>query len=320
MSIKNPNQALHQVAQSLVPDGLSSELIRTYDALGDQFHGLRGFPMPSESEIHQVLHDLRDILFPGISTGFRPKGAELRAFVDAKVHDAALRLRRQLCFGQQFIRTSDGDRECAECEGCSDNIIRDFLNQLPEIRRMLTKDALAAMSGDPAVRNMGEVLFSYPGFYAVSVYRVANALYRLNAPIVPRMMTELAHHATGIDIHPGATIGESFFIDHGTGVVIGETSLIGTGVRIYQGVTLGAMSLSQKRVNELRGGAKRHPTIEDDVVIYAGATILGGNTVIGKGSVIGGNSWVVESVPPGSRVSIQVASDIRLPKDENGAT
>jgi serine O-acetyltransferase len=133
------------------------------------------------------------------------------------------------------------------------------------------------------------------------------------------MMTELAHHVTGIDIHPGATIGESFFIDHGTGVVIGETTHIGDRVRIYQGVTLGAMSLSQKRVNELRGGAKRHPTIEDDVVIYAAATILGGNTVIGKGSVIGGNSWVVESVPPGSRVSVQIASEIKLPKDENGS-
>ncbi len=310
---------MHQTTQSLVPDNLATDLIQTYDALGDSFHGLRGFPMPSQAEVRKVIDDVRDVLFPGISTGFRPKGAELRAFVETTTHDLALRLRRQLCFGKQFLQASanngDGDSECSECEGCADSIVRDFMAQLPAIRVSLTNDAKAAMAGDPAARDVGEIIFSYPGFYAITAFRLANALWRLQAPIVPRMITEYAHRVTGIDIHPGATIGDSFFIDHGTGVVVGETTHIGNRVRIYQGVTLGALSLSSSRVQQLRDGPKRHPTIEDDVIIYAGATILGGETVIGKGAIIGGNCWVIESVPPGSRVSVQITTDIRRPKE-----
>lgn len=170
-----------------------------------------------------------------------------------------------------------------------------FLDQLIKIAHTLDLDAQAAFLGDPAAYSKEEVIISYPGFYAVCIHRLANALYRLNIPLIPRLMSEYAHEKTGIDIHPGATIGESFFIDHGTGVVIGETSVIGKNVKIYQGVTLGALSVKKKLQN-----TKRHPTIDDDVVIYANSTILGGDTLVGKGSVIGGNVWLTESVPPGS--------------------
>lgn len=173
----------------------------------------------------------------------------------------------------------------------------DFLDQLPQMAKTLDLDAQAALEGDPAAYSREEIIITYPGFYAVCIHRMANALYRMGIPLIPRLMGEYAHEKTGIDIHPGATIGESFFIDHGTGIVIGETSHIGKNVKIYQGVTLGALSVKKKLQSK-----KRHPTIEDDVVIYANATILGGETVVGKGAVIGGNVWLVESVQPGSRV------------------
>jgi len=168
---------------------------------------------------------------------------------------------------------------------------------------MLAKDILAAYDGDPAAHCIDEILLSYPAAYAITAYRAAHELHRIGVPLIPRMLTELAHSRTGIDIHPGASIGESFFIDHGTGVVIGETTIIGNNVKLYQGVTLGALSFPKDEKGRLLRGQKRHPTIEDRVVIYAGATILGGDTVIGEGSIIGGNVWLTESVPPGSRVA-----------------
>lgn len=173
-----------------------------------------------------------------------------------------------------------------------------FFERLPKLAEMLDLDALAALSGDPAAYSREEIVLTYPGFYAVCIYRIAHALYELGIPLLPRLITEYAHEKTGIDIHPGAKIGESFFIDHGTGVVIGETAVIGKNVKIYQGVTLGALSV-KKKLQSL----KRHPTIEDDVVIYANATILGGNTVIGQGSIIGGNTWIVESIKSGSVIT-----------------
>jgi len=286
----------------------------TYQRLGDQFHGLHGLPMPSSDELRHILDLLRDVLFPGMASGVRPKGAELRGYVEARLHDAALRLRRQLCAGQQYLKhQSTPGQECPECEECADRMTRQLLQSLPAIRELLTKDAQAAMEGDPAAREIGEVILSYPGHYAVTVYRLAHALWQLGAVLVARMLTEIAHRATGIDIHPGATTGEWFFIDHGTGVVVGETTVIGKRVRLYQGVTLGALSLPATRVQKLRGGAKRHPTLEDDVIVYAGATILGGETTIGAGSIIGGNCWVIESVPPGSHVTVQVSTDVHPP-------
>jgi serine O-acetyltransferase len=181
-------------------------------------------------------------------------------------------------------------------------IVEAFLPRLAEIRRRLDEDVDAAFRSDPAARGYGEIVAAYPAIKAIAVHRIAHELYELNALILPRMMAEHAHQQTGIDIHPGAKIGRRFFIDHGTGVVIGETAEIGNDVRIYQGVTLGALS---PRHGEALRGRKRHPTIEDDVTIYAGATILGGDTVIGRGSVIGGNVWLTQSIAPGSRVAFE---------------
>ena len=182
-------------------------------------------------------------------------------------------------------------------------IAADFVAALPEVKRLVATDVQAAYEGDPAATSPMEVVMAYPGLYAVTIHRLAHELYRLGVPIIPRIMSELAHSKTGIDIHPGATIGERFFIDHGTGVVIGETTVIGKNVKLYQGVTLGALSFDKDPVTgALVKGVKRHPNVEDNVVIYAGATILGGNTTIGHDSEIGGNVWLKDSVPPNSRV------------------
>lgn len=181
-------------------------------------------------------------------------------------------------------------------------IVDDFVAALPEVRRLVETDVQAAYDGDPAATSRMEVVMAYPGLYAVTIHRLAHVLYKLKVPIIPRVMSELAHSKTGIDIHPGATIGERFFIDHGTGVVIGETTIIGRNVRLYQGVTLGGLSFDKDSNGALVKGLKRHPNIEDNVVIYANATILGGETTIGHDSEIGGNVWIKESVPPYSRV------------------
>ena len=181
-------------------------------------------------------------------------------------------------------------------------IVDDFVAALPEVRRLVETDVQAAYDGDPAATSRMEVVMAYPGLYAVTIHRLAHVLYKLKVPIIPRVMSELAHSKTGIDIHPGATIGERFFIDHGTGVVIGETTVIGRNVRLYQGVTLGGLSFDKDANGALVKGLKRHPNIEDNVVIYANATILGGDTTIGHDSEIGGNVWIKESVPPYSRV------------------
>lgn len=193
------------------------------------------------------------------------------------------------------------------CKDCDHNLIANaFMDFIPELHRLLTTDISAMLLGDPAANSEFEIIRSYPGFYAISFYRIANKLFRLNTPVIPRILTEYAHSKTGIDIHPGATIGENLYIDHGTGLVIGETAIIGNQVKLYQGITLGALSVEKDMA-----GTKRHPTVEDNVVIYSGATILGGETVIGKNSIIGGNVWLTKSVPADSIVyhlsSVQVA-------------
>jgi len=202
--------------------------------------------------------------------------------------------------------TTDGERNESELEEKSRIAVNRLLDELGDIREMLKLDAEAAIKGDPAAKGYTEVIRSYPGFYAIMVNRIAHVLYGLGVPYYPRALSEEVHARTGIDIHPGATIGKHFFIDHGTGVVIGETTLIGDWVRIYQGVTLGALSLSQEKVQELKAsGRQRHPTLEDNVIVYAGATILGGKTVIGQDSVIGGNVWLTKPVEAGSVVFIE---------------
>ncbi len=178
------------------------------------------------------------------------------------------------------------------------HVPRDFMERLPELYTWLRQDADAIFEADPAARSVDEVILTYPGFYAIAIYRVANALHTLGLPLLPRLLTEMAHQRTGVDIHPGATIGRRFVIDHGTGVVIGETTVIGQGVNIYQGVTLGALQVQKALADK-----KRHPTLEDNVVVYANATILGGNTVVGRGSIIAGNAFITQSIPPESLVT-----------------
>jgi serine O-acetyltransferase len=196
------------------------------------------------------------------------------------------------------------DLPCSDCDERGYRLSLQFLEAIPDLRKSLAADVRATYNGDPAARSHDEVIFSYPGIFAITVYRIAHLLVNLDVPLLPRIMTEYAHNITGIDIHPAAKIGKSFVIDHGTGVVIGETTEIGDNVRIYQGVTLGALSIPKGTSDEFRG-KKRHPTIEDDVIIYSGATILGGETVIGARSVIGGNVWLTDSVPPDTTVVIE---------------
>jgi len=208
---------------------------------------------------------------------------------------------------EMFLRNPDVD-SCEKCLAlCMNNGIEStlfLLEKVPDLRRKLALDVAAAFAGDPSAKSTTEVTFSYPCIQAITIYRIANILYNQKIPLIPRMMSEYAHTITGIDIHPGAIIGESFFIDHGTGVVIGGTTSIGNNVRMYQGVTLGAFSFPKDKYGNIIRGQKRHPTIEDNVIIYAGATISGGKTVIGHDSIIGGNVWITKSVKPYSKVTI----------------
>ena len=256
--------------------------------------------LPSRKELQEILDGLCAVLFPN-RLG-RPDLTEegIDYFVgltlDRVLHDLFKQIRREL----QFISGNEGVDEAADLKAIE--ITRLFNAQLPKIRALIDSDIQAAYEGDPAARTPDEVLVCYPGLMAVIYQRLAHILYENGAPLVARMMTELAHSATGIDIHPGAKIGESFFIDHGTGVVIGETTVIGNNVRLYQAVTLGAKRFEKAEDGSLVKGNLRHPIVEDEVVIYAGATILG-RVTIGKGSVIGGNVWLTHSVPPHSVIT-----------------
>src|SRR5205085_5879480 len=210
------------------------------------------------------------------------------------------------------------DDACPVTERQATESAEEFVARLPFVREMLASDVKAAYEGDPAAVCYDEIIFSYPGLYAVTVYRLAHELHVLGVPLIPRIMTEYAHARTGIDIHPGTRLGHSFFIDHGTGVVVGGTAVIGNNVKLYQGVTIGAFSFDKDAAGQLIRHTKRHPTIEDDVVIYAGATILGGDTCVGRGSVIGGNVWLTHSVPPGTRV-LQDSPKLRIITAEEAA-
>ena len=256
--------------------------------------------IPSEEKVVEIIHATRRLLFPGYFHGQAlddnqlqyATGMEVTRLFEILAAEIALSIKHDC---QRY------DLVCTHCQERGQQEAINFLRELPEIRKTLTTDVQAAYDGDPAAKNVDEVIISYPGVLAITIHRIAHRLWRQNIPLLPRLMSEYAHSITGIDIHPGASIGQSFFIDHGTGVVIGETTEIGEQVRIYQGVTLGALSLPKDQVEQLRQ-EKRHPTIEDDVTIYAGATILGGETVIGRGSVIGGSVWITSSVPPGTKV------------------
>jgi serine O-acetyltransferase len=261
-------------------------------------------PLPSKSTIVEILEGVRDTLFPGYYGASGLCWENVQYYIGSKVDDLFVKLNDEIC---KSIR-----HECDETNGVyveradrAEQYAANFFGKIPELRKLLAEDVQAAYDGDPAAKSLDEIIFSYPSMLAISTYRIAHELHAEGVPLIPRIMTEYAHGATGIDIHPGAEIGRSFFIDHGTGVVIGETCKIGDRVRIYQGVTLGALSVPKDGAGPSMRGKKRHPTIEDDVTIYAGATILGGETIIGSGSTIGGNVWLVESIPPGTRVTIE---------------
>ncbi|HEU4730260.1 MAG TPA: hypothetical protein VFT22_20325 [Kofleriaceae bacterium] len=288
-------------------DVVADQLLDMYlDPRAKEMQHIGSYELPSAPQVESILEQCRALLFPGYAGPDLDRGSptSLRDVIRARVIELRLALHRQVYRALHHKRQQalgKSDLECIECAGRADEIIDRFLTHLPELRRQVTLDLHAAFEGDPAATGVDEILFCYPGTYAITVYRMAHALLNEGAVVIPRIMTEIAHRQTGVDIHPGAEIGESFFIDHGTGVVIGSTALIGNRVRIYQGVTLGALSVPQGETRPTPG-VRRHPTVEDDVVIYANATILGGHTVIGQGSVIGGNAFVTSSVPPGSKV------------------
>lgn len=266
----------------------AKELVYAYETQEPTFR--RELALPDKAEIVVALEELRKAMFPSCFGG-REAREDLEHFAESLLHTVYFRIKKQIELALSF------DCKCeVDAEDCADR----FVAALPNVRRVLFTDLQATFEGDPAAKSKEEIIFSYPGFYAIFVYRIANLLYKAGVPFIPRMMTEHAHEKTGIDINPGATIGEYFFIDHGTGVVIGETTVIGNRVKIYQMVTLGALS---PRKGQSLKGVKRHPTVMDDVTVYSGASILGGETVIGEGAVIGGNCFLTQSVAPGARVS-----------------
>ena len=262
--------------------------------------GVGGFGM--QQRAISLLTTIKAALFPSLYENVAVSDAHLAALAQERLFASAEQL---LGIARDVLPAccpKDTPCDRAECEKRAEALTRSFIEALPGIRRVLSTDMRAAYEGDPAARSMEEILLSYPSVEAVSTYRIAHELFVLGLPMIPRIMTEHAHMRTGIDIHPGATIGTHFFIDHGTGVVIGETCVIGNRVKIYQGVTLGAKSFELDANGNPVKGVKRHPNIEDDVVIYAGATILGGDVTVGRGSVIGGNAWLTKSVEPNSMV------------------
>jgi serine O-acetyltransferase len=287
-------------------DDVADALLEAYLAPANSMFHIGSYELPSREQIGVALEQCRALLFPGYAgpSVARLPRTEVREYVRERLDEVRNGLRRQVyraLHHKKQLANNTSDNDCPDCAAEAEAITNRFVARLPALREAVALDVAAAYDGDPAATGIDEVLFCYPGTYAISVYRIANALLREGGVLIPRIMTELAHERTGIDIHPGATVGRSFFIDHGTGVVIGETSVIGDRVRLYQGVTLGAVSVPHRA--DLPTSGKRHPTLEDDVVIYAGATILGGDTVIGAGAVIGGNAWVTASVAPGARVA-----------------
>ncbi|OFX78446.1 MAG: serine acetyltransferase [Bacteroidetes bacterium GWE2_29_8] len=275
------------------------------DSYKDVFHGtLNNVPMPSILALKEIVELLRETIFPGYFGNHSVKKENLSYYIGVNI-DKIYRLlseqiKRGICFEMCDIKKHNNS--CTECDKIAESKSQIFISKIPLIRHLLTTDVHATFNGDPAAKNYGEIIYCYPGIKALTNYRIAHELLKLDISLIPRMITELAHSETGIDIHPGASIGEFFAIDHGTGVVIGETSVIGKNVKIYQGVTLGAKSFPLDEQGNPIKGVPRHPIIEDNVVIYSEATILGRIT-IGKGSIVGGNIWVTNDLAPNSKIT-----------------
>ncbi len=269
-------------------DNAIHAIIASYDKLGG-VNPAQGDTIPSRKGVRILIIQLKEILFPGYFEPIRITPQNRQAVITQKVTDWANALTCEL--SKSFRWQGGNSTEKASA------ITHKFLDYIPTLRAQLQEDAAAHYEGDPAAQSEDEIILAYPGFLGITVHRIAHFFYQHKVPLIPRLMSEIVHGETGIDIHPGATIGPRFCIDHGTGIVIGETAVIGKNVKLYQGVTLGALSVPNKNVQ-----GKRHPTLEDTVTVYSGTTILGGNTVIGKNSIIGGNVWITSSIPPHSKV------------------
>lgn len=254
---------------------------------------------PNRENVIAAIEDLENLVFPGFNKSENINPENLRYITGMRINKLITELTNEIQKALVYVvisdRGSSGNIQNSHCFKLAEKVVFSLIKEIPEIRRKIMMDVHALFEGDPAARSDEEIIVSYPGLQAIFVHRIAHFLFVNGVPVIPRIMSEYVHSKTGIDIHPGAKIGESFFIDHGTGVVVGETTVIGDNVKIYQGVTLGALSVEKVLQNK-----KRHPTIGNNVTIYAGATILGGETVIGDGCVIGGNTWITESIPEGT--------------------
>lgn len=275
---------------------LKNELVESYKLDGGVNH-IGGPSLPSRESIRKILATIESLMFPGFQSDENIDSCLLEYRTSEKLNllfkDLYQEIKKASCFKLNAVKQCS----CIDCSEYAKKCTEEFLLKLTKIREKILLDAEAALAGDPAASSMEEIILSYPGLKAVLIYRIAHEFYKQDIPILPRMMGEYAHETTGIDLHPGAVIGKSFFIDHGTGVVVGETTIIGNRVKVYQGVTLGALSVKKEEAN-----IKRHPTICNDVTIYAGATILGGDTIVGKNTTIGGNVWIVKSVDANSKI------------------
>lgn len=302
-------QDARRLAESILGDGRTRHLSTAF--------------LPDREAVLDILEKLRWLMFPGF---FGPRSLSEEAMaehVGRLVDEISRRLFEQVTGALRYQKNLQAGtpmfaEQCAECDAKARQAVTSFISELPWLRTMLSMDVQAAFDGDPAAQHTDEIIFCYPGLRAITIHRLAHELYNRGVPLIPRIMSEHAHALTGIDIHPGARVGQSFFIDHGTGVVIGETSRIGDHCRIYQGVTLGAKGFEKDESGRLKRGTKRHPTLEDHVTVYAGATILGGDTVIGAGSVVNGGVFLTTSVPPGHivrgpKAEITIRSNPQMP-------
>lgn len=282
-------------------DAVVSELslVEKYRSLAHLSH--HNTPMPSVETLAEIVEMLRQVLFPGYYGESDLTQDNLKYYIGAKLDRAYSLLAEEIKRGQCFSCKINDEDECHHCEVTAKEKATKFIERLPEVRRLLATDVEAAYEGDPAATSHGETIYCYPSIYTMTNFRIAHELHELEVPLIPRIITEIAHSKTGIDLHPGAQIGEKFFMDHGTGIVVGGTSIIGRGVKIYQGVTLGAKSFPLDKDGNPIKGVPRHPIVEDNVIIYSNATILGRIT-IGANSVIGGNTWTMQDVPPNTKV------------------
>ena len=301
--MSDKKSAILRAAKGLTENYASEEL----------FMPKSGRRLPNRSVIIDIVRDLKSIVFPGYFSTDTSATIFPEYYVGHRLNDIYDRLKNQI----EIALLYHGE-EPEEAAARADRTTCGFFEQLPEIQRLLLTDVQAGFDGDPAAKSKEEIIFSYPGLFAIYVYRLAHVLYKEEIPFIPRVMSEYAHGRTGIDINPGATIGEYFFIDHGTGVVVGETTEIGNNVKLYQGVTLGALST---RMGQQLANVKRHPTIRDNVTIYSNSTVLGGETVVGENTIIGGNTFITESIPANTKVSAKSPElVIKKPKSQVSST